>query len=95
MHENTNRLFGANKILMLLRTIYTGNLAGKLSIRLRCLIKGSLIKVMCVHLCLKAGNQLQMPRAMGAMRWSGGIAVFQGTAVAIPCSLPAPLSFTP
>lgn len=80
---------------MLLRTIYTGNLAGKLSIRLQCLIKGSLIKVMCVYLCLKAGNQLQMPRLAGAMRWSGGVAVIQDSGAAIPCSLPAPLSFTP
>lgn len=42
---------------MLLGTIYTGNLAGKLSIRHWCLIRGSLIRVMCVHLCLKAGRQ--------------------------------------
>ena len=42
---------------MLLRTIYMGDLAGKLSIRHWCLIRDSLIRVMCVHLYLKAGRQ--------------------------------------
>lgn len=71
------------------------NLAGKLSSRHLCLIQGSLIRVMCVHLCLKAGNQLQMLSSTGAMGWSDGIAMVQGAAEAVPCSLPAPLSLAP